>query len=159
MTWGWSVVVAAANASTHRRAATRAPRVVIADRYVLDSIVHLRYRYAAARRFAFQRAVVRVISPRPVAAFLLDVEPAVARRRKPEQYTTSDLTELRALYHDEARRLDVALVDADGEELEVAAELARVSWMALRGERRGGTIGRAGRRLGGGGRRGSSPRS
>lgn len=152
LTWGWSVVVATANAITHRRATAPAPRVVIADRYVLDSITHLRYRYAVARRFALQRAVLRTVSPRPVAAFLLDVQPAVARRRKPEQYTTADLTAMRALYHDEARRLDVVLVDADADEHEVAATLARITWVRLRGERRDETTGRASRRLGGGGR-------
>lgn len=159
LTYGWSLVVAAANAATHRRTSVPHPRVVLCDRYVLDSTVHLRHRYTAARWFGLQRLVLRAVSPRPVAAFLLDVEPAVARQRKPEQYTTADLTELRRLYHEEARRLGVTVVDANAGELDVAATIARISWMRLRGERVGGRSGRAGRRAGGGARPGSRPTS
>jgi len=131
LTWGWSIVVVAANAVAHRRATAQHPRVVVCDRYVLDSMAHARYGYPNARRFGVQRALLRAVSPRPAAAFLLDVEPEVARRRKPEQYTTSDLTKLRRLYHDEASRLDVVVVDAAADELDVAASLARTAWLRL----------------------------
>ncbi|MEA3056186.1 MAG: hypothetical protein QOD30_1618 [Actinomycetota bacterium] len=131
LTWGWSIVVVAANAIAHRRATAQPPRVVVCDRYVLDSMAHVRYGYPAARVFGVQRALLRAVSPRPAAAFLLDVAPEEARRRKPEQYTTSDLTKLRRLYHDEARRLEVVVVDAAADELDVAASVARAAWLRL----------------------------
>ena len=132
LSWGWSGVVALANARTHRRAARSRPgAVLICDRYVLDSAAHLRYRYPAARRPGFQRWLLRRFSPAPAAAFFLDVSPAAARSRKPEQYTTRDLTRLRDLYVDESRRWDVMVVDGQRPEADLAAALAESAWRAL----------------------------
>ncbi len=132
LSWGWGCVVALANAHTHRRTARAHPgAVLICDRYVLDSAAHLRYRYPSMGRPAVQRWLVRRLSPSPLAAFFLDVSPAAARARKPEQYTTSDLTRLRNLYVDECGRLKVTVVDGERPESEVAAALAEQAWRAL----------------------------
>ncbi|MBD8869502.1 hypothetical protein [Nocardioides donggukensis] len=140
LSWGWGCVVALANARTHRRAArARSGTVLICDRYVLDSSAHLRYRYPAIGRPGFPRWLVRRLSPAPRAAFLLDVSPASARARKPEQYTTRDLTRLRDLYVEESGRLGVTVVDGERPESEVAAALAEQAWRTLR---RPGRLGR-----------------
>ncbi len=132
LSWGWGCVVAIANARTHRRSARAHPgAVLICDRYVLDSAAHLRYRYPAAGRPSLQQWLIRRLSPVPRAAFFLDVSPAAARTRKPEQYTTSDLTRLRSLYVDECAALKVTVVDGERPESEVAATLAEQAWRAL----------------------------
>lgn len=136
LTWGWTMVVAWANAGSHRRVVRgSASAVVICDRYVLDSTAHLRYRYGPQRRFRAQAAIIRLLSPRPVGAYLLDVSPVTARTRKPEQYTTADLKRLQWLYHEEAARLGVLRVDVERAELDVAGELARAAWLSLRSAR------------------------
>ena len=140
LSWGWGCVVALANARTHRRSARARPgAVLICDRYVLDSAAHLRYRYPAIGRPAVQRWLVRRLSPVPQAAFFLDVSPASARARKPEQYTTRDLAQLRNLYIEESTRLRVTVVDGERPESEVAAALGELAWRALR---RPGRLGR-----------------
>ena len=132
LTWGWSCVVALANARTHRRSArARRGTVMICDRYVLDSAAHLRYRYPAAGSPVLQRWLLARLSPAPRAAFFLDVSPAAARARKPEQYTTRDLTRLRRLYVEESSRLAVTVLDGQRPESEVAAAIAEQTWRAL----------------------------
>ncbi len=132
LTWCWTCVVALANARTHRRTvAGNAGSVVICDRYVLDTAAHLRHRYGAQRRFRAQRALNRWFSPRPAVAVFLDVPPAEARRRKPEQYTTRDLEQLRELYLEETAAAGVTVVDAAREELVVAADVAERVWRRL----------------------------
>ena len=131
---GWTFVVAVANSSTHRRtvrAHLRAGRVVICDRYVLDSRVHLRYRYGTGQRFRVQAFLIRWLSPRPIRSYLLDVAPETARTRKPEQYTVRDLQRLRSLYLEESTRLGTRRIDAECELDETCAELAEDAWKAL----------------------------
>jgi hypothetical protein len=48
---------------------------VICDRYDLDLKVPLRHRYGEGFGFAFQLALVRILTPRPLRAYLLDVAP------------------------------------------------------------------------------------
>ena len=140
LSWGWSCVVALANGRTHRRSArARRGTVMICDRYVLDSAAHLRYRYPAAGSPVLQRWLLARLSPAPFAAFFLDVSPSAARSRKPEQYTTRDLTRLRRLYVEEGARLAVTVLDGERPESEVAAALAEQTWRALR---RPGRLGR-----------------
>ncbi len=132
LTTCWTFALALANATTHRREVRRrGTRIVICDRYVLDSMAHLRYRYGYERSFRRQGAVVRLLSPRPVAAFLIDVSPATARARKPEQYTTADLTRLRECYLDAAARLPVTVVDGERPMEAVAAQIASETWLRL----------------------------
>jgi len=134
LTWGWTLVVAWANGLTHRKTVrehVRAGRVVICDRYVLDSLTHLRYRYGPARRFLLQGWIIRMLSPKPACAFLLDVSPETARARKPEQYTTDELRLLQSIYREEATRLKVVSVNPEGSLEGVAAEIARATCESL----------------------------
>ena len=137
LTWLWTLLVAWTNGRTHRRvAAVPAGRVVICDRYTLDSLAHLRYRYGPDRRFRVQGLLLRALSPRPRCAVFLDVSPATARARKPEQYTTADLVRLQRLYREEAARHDVLTVDPEQPLEQVAAQIAAETWLRLDGRRR-----------------------
>lgn len=130
----WTAVVAAANGWTQRRttaAALGAGRVVVRDRYVLDSVVQLHSVYGRDRDVSAQARLVEMLSPAPLAAFFLDVAPDVAYRRKPEEYTVEELAAHRRLYLREAERLDVIRVDAARPPAELAAELARSVWHLL----------------------------
>jgi hypothetical protein len=52
--------------------------VAALHRYDLDLKVPLRYRYGEGLGFAFQLALVRMLTPRPPRAYLLDVAPQTA---------------------------------------------------------------------------------
>ncbi|MEJ7786490.1 MAG: hypothetical protein WKF96_16935 [Solirubrobacteraceae bacterium] len=111
----WSTALALVNAMSYRRSARGASvggRVVIYDRYVLDSIVHLRFAYAPDARLPLQEALIRRIAPTPRCAFLLDAPPEVAHARKPDW--SLDQTRVQAqLYRREHARLGVRRLDAE----------------------------------------------
>lgn len=127
----WATTVALSNVLTHRRIASGLGSVVVCDRYVLDSVVNLRARYGADKRFGFQGGLVRALSPRPVLAFLLRVPPHVAHERRRDEHTIEELERLAALYDEETQRVLVHVVDAARPVDEICAELARDSWLAL----------------------------
>jgi thymidylate kinase len=109
----WSTVTTLASALVLRRAAhgtlTRG-RIVIYDRYVLDTVVDLRFRYAPEARLRFQEALIRALTPTPRRAYLVDVSPEVAHHRKPDW--SLDQTRVRAgLYRREHAALGVRPVD------------------------------------------------
>jgi thymidylate kinase len=127
----WTAVVATANGSTQRRttlAQLRAGRVVVRDRYVLDSVVQLHSVYGADRDVSAQARIIERMSPRPLAAYYLQLPADEAYRRKPEEYTVADLTGHAELYEREADRLGVVRVDALRSRADVAAELAGAVW-------------------------------
>ena len=129
----WTVVVAVTNALTQRRATRahlRAGRVVVCDRYVLDSAVHLRWLYGADRKFRFQTALVRWLSPKPVRSFFLDIDPEVAYARKPD-FALDELTDQAALYRRLHPEFDARRIDGTAEKSEICAEIAREVWLAL----------------------------
>ncbi|HKO27315.1 MAG TPA: hypothetical protein VJU80_07640, partial [Solirubrobacteraceae bacterium] len=124
---GWATVTTVANATAFRRAArgTRVRgRIVIFDRYVLDTVVDLRFRYAPQGRLRFQEALVRGLSPRADRAYLLDLSPEVAHRRKPDW--SLDQTRLRAGLYDRAHtELGVHRLDASGSAEIISQEVLR----------------------------------
>ena len=124
----WVAYVALANAFTHRRLARRSD-VVVFDRYVLDSIVRMRYLWGD--RFALATWLVRRVSPRPSIAFLLDVPAAKAHDRKPEQWTEAELARFRELYLEEAERLGVTVLDGTLPQEELSARIAEEAWQLL----------------------------
>lgn len=131
ITHGWTTVVAITNAGTHRRAVKehlRAGRVVICDRYVLDSAAHMRYRYGPTRRFRVQRWIVRILSPRPLLRYLLRVPPEVALERKREQYDLDQLTQLADLYDQESAVLGVSVLDGTRPTEEIFRRIAQEVW-------------------------------
>lgn len=137
LTWAWALVIALGNGIDHRRAVRRhAGRIVICDRYVLDTLVHLHFRYGDDLPLWLHRRIVRWLSPRPAAAFFLDVPAEVARARKPEQYLTSELVVIRERYHRHAPEAGAVVLDGTRPVEEVAAEIARRSWQATSGRSR-----------------------
>jgi thymidylate kinase len=130
---GWVTFVAAMNAWWQLRAVRPhllRGRIVVCDRYMLDSLVHMRYRYGAQRRYRLQLAILRLMAPRPLRSYLLDVSPETARSRNRE-YTPAQI-ELRArLYHEEYERLAVELLDGERSRDDLSAQIAFEAWCAL----------------------------
>ncbi len=131
---GWATVVAIANALHQRSIVTRHAaegRVVIFDRYTLDSIVRLRYLYGDRERFAFQSFLIRAVSPRPLRSFLLEVAPETALGRKEDRWSLDDLRRQSELYREEADRLGVPRLDGERPREALCAEIALEVWRAL----------------------------
>jgi thymidylate kinase len=105
-------------------------RIVVCDRYMLDSLVHMRYRYGAQRRYRLQLAIIRMMAPQPLRSYLLDVSPETARARNRE-YTPAQ-NELRArLYREEYERLGVKLLDGERSREDLSTQIAFEVWSAL----------------------------
>jgi thymidylate kinase len=123
----WSTVVTLESATSCRRAArgTRiGGRIVIFDRYLLDTIVHLRFSYAPRGRLPLQETIARVLMPAPRCAFLLDASPKTAHARKPDW--SLEQTSVRAdLYRREYRRMGVQRLDAEQPANELASQIGR----------------------------------
>lgn len=122
----WSTIIALVNAASYRRCArgTLADgRIVIFDRYVLDTIVDLRFSYRPEGRLLVQEALVRLLAPTPRRTFLLDASPETAHSRKPDWNLAQ--TRVRAnLYEREHRRHRVRRLDAERPTHELAAQIA-----------------------------------
>jgi thymidylate kinase len=129
-TGAWVMVHALANAWSQRRLTRphlRRGRIVICDRYTLDSIVALRLRYGAQRRFRLQRTLIAALSPRPARAYFLDVEPETAFARKGDG-SVEWLAAHRPLYLEEHEALGVRRLDGERPREELCAEIARDVW-------------------------------
>ncbi len=89
-------------------------RVVVADRYVYDTAVEVELSLPAGDRVGrlLNRLMVRLV-PRPHRAFVLDVAPAVARGRKPDEPWHRDLEAEAGLYRKLASGQGLPLVPAD----------------------------------------------
>jgi thymidylate kinase len=131
ITQGWVTIVALIQALQHRRAVVRhfgTGRLVIFDRYVLDSAAQLRYFYGAQHRFEFQKRLVRLVSPSPKLSFLLDVPPETVAVRKPLQYSFEELCLQAGLYQDELLRSRVVRLDGERPQAELTDEIAEAIW-------------------------------
>ncbi len=130
----WSTVTTLANALAFRRAARgirRDGRIVIYDRYVLDTIVELRFRYSPEGRMPLQEALVKLLVPSAHRAYLLDVPPEVAHERKPDWSLVQ--TRLRAdLYRSAHEELGVVRLDAARPIRELSHEILHDVLMSLR---------------------------
>lgn len=134
VTHAWAAIVALANGWSQRRATRRhlrRGRVVACDRYTLDSAVHLRYRYGERRHFRVQGLLVRLLSPRPLRAYFLEVPPETALARKAEQYDLAQLALQARLYGEEHERVGARRLDGERPAEELCAEIARDVWLAL----------------------------
>lgn len=130
----WSTAGSVANGIAHLRAAAAAAargKVVIFDRYVLDTIVHLRFTYGGAPHPTQERLVL-ALSPTPVAAYLLELAPDAAHARK-QDWDLEFLEAQATLYRSQAERLGVRRLDATRPRDELAAEIAREVWLRLSG--------------------------
>jgi thymidylate kinase len=111
VTWVWTLVLVADNVRSHRRAVREAGTdVVVCDRYVLDSVASLRHKYGD-RPYRLHVLLLRRLSPPPWAAWYLEVSPAVARARKPEQFDVGQLDALADCYRTASVELGVDRLD------------------------------------------------
>ena len=131
----WVVVVAVVHALSQRRSLAphlRAGRVVVRDRYVLDATVQLEDVYGGGRGAGLPGRLLRLICPKPAAAFWLDVDPRLAYERKPEEYSAEELAGHRRHYETLHGRLGLERVDGSRDAEQVGGDLARRAWQRLR---------------------------
>ena len=130
----WTTTVALVNALSQRRTTRyhlKRGRIVIRDRYTLDSVVHLRYRYGEQDNFRFQAKLIDMLSTRPLRAYLLAVPAEVALARKPEQYNLDQLRRLAGLYDELYRSLGVQRLGADRPTKELCEQIGMEVWRSL----------------------------
>ncbi len=130
----WAAVVAGIHAWGLRRTLRphlRQGRVVVRDRYVLDSAVQLRQIYGHRQGVGFATWLVRRIAPPALVGFWLDVPGEVAYRRKPEQFTVERLAARQPLYEAELDTLGVIRIDGTRPREEICAEIAWETWRRL----------------------------
>ena len=135
LTHVWASLVAVASAAYYRYTALRSwgsGRVILFDRYALDTVAQLRFFYGEEHAFAVQRRLVRAICPKPMFAVLLEIPGAVALARKPEQYDLSQLEAQARLLHEESTRLGVHAIAGTRPTEEICEEVARNVWSGLR---------------------------
>jgi thymidylate kinase len=139
LTWLWALFVVADHLVEQRRSVRhhlRAGRLVVCDRWTLDSLVHVRYRYGATTSLALHEALLRVLSPRADLAFLLAVPGEVAHTRKPDQYSRTQLDKHAHLYDQLARAQEVTTVDGTLTEDAIASTLGVEAWRVVVSNRR-----------------------
>jgi thymidylate kinase len=130
----WATVVAFANALSQLRTIarhTRHGRIVVYDRYALDSTVQLHFRYGAEARFSLQRNLITLMTPKPLAAFFLDIPPESSLDRKEDRWTLADLETQARLYREEYEREGTVRVDGLRPRDAIAAEIGEAVWQAL----------------------------
>jgi thymidylate kinase len=131
LTHVWATFVAVANTTTLWRSASRhilAGRIVIHDRYTLDSIVRLQTLYGEGRRLRFQCWIVRRLSPRPLYSFFLDVAPETAIERKQDRWTVEQLRLQAELYRRHSDDVGASRIDGERPREEICAEIAKKVW-------------------------------
>ncbi len=130
----WSAVVTLANGLAQLGTIarhTRHGRIVVYDRYALDSTVQLRFRYGSDRSFGLQRRLIDLLAPKPIAAFYLDIPPEVSLTRKDDRWTVDDLSAQADLYREEYAGRGVTRLDGLRPADELAAEIGEAVWRSL----------------------------
>jgi len=130
----WSAVVTFANGLAQLQTIARHSRhgrVVIYDRYALDSAVQLRFRYGTNGKFSLQRWLIGLLAPKPVASFYLDIPAETSIARKDDRWTLADLEAQTRLYREEVARNGALLLDGLRPRNELAAEIGEAVWRAL----------------------------
>lgn len=129
----WLMVMALTNVYTTRKVVLRAfgrGRVIIFDRYTLDSAVRLRHWYGDSLVARLAIGLTKLLAKRPVRAFFLDVPARIAFDRKPE-WEMSDFASRALLYDEEYARLGVYRLDGTRPKDALSAEIAAEVWSAL----------------------------
>jgi thymidylate kinase len=130
----WSAIVTLANGLTQLGTIVRHSRhgrVVVYDRYALDSAVQLRFRYGTDSRFALHRRLIGLLAPKPVASFYLDIPAETSLARKDDRWTLADLEQQAELYREEVGRNGTVRLDGLRPRDEIASEIAEAVWRAL----------------------------
>jgi thymidylate kinase len=109
-------------------------RIVICDRYTLDSWVYLLYKFGDRHPYAFQLAILRALTPSPRLAYFLDVPGGVASARKSD-FPTERNVRRAELYRERLDELGVRSLDGTRPREELCAEIAAEVWMHLSGTR------------------------
>jgi thymidylate kinase len=99
-------------------------------RSALDLAVRMEVLYRS--NVQMQRRLVRLAAPRPDLAFLLDIPPEVSLGRKEDIWSPSQLVEQATLYRELAPSFGVRRLDGQRSPDQIAAEIAREAWLALR---------------------------
>jgi thymidylate kinase len=133
LTFGWSMAITLQFAYRLARATwpqLARGRVVICDRYTLDSWVYLLYKFGDHRSYALHLAILRSVSPRPRLSYFLDVPGAVASTRKGD--FLPERNERRAsLYRSKGVEVGVHRIDGEQSPDRVAAQIAEEVWRTL----------------------------
>lgn len=135
VTFLWSHLVAVANGRAHRRAVLkelRRGRVVVCDRYVLDSHVHLRRKYPTLRSVRTQVGLIRLLSPKPLRSYLLHIDAEESTRRKQDVYSKEQLQRHAELYLETYQLYGTRLIDGTKDPHEIAASIASDVWAGLK---------------------------
>jgi thymidylate kinase len=130
----WSTMVCLASAGHYRMVTLRhagSGRLIVFDRYALDTTAQLRFFYGSEHRFVVQRALIRSLCPTPLGAWLLDVPGEVALARKPEQYDLPQLKQQEDLLRQEAARLGVTRLDGTRPMPELTQHIATQIWARI----------------------------
>lgn len=129
--WAFSVVFAGDLVWPYvvlTRRALISGNVVICDRYVGDAMVdYALFTGTDAARPPLALKILRALAPRPQIAAVLDVEPAEALRRKPEEGATTYLEMSRRMFLDLARTYHMSVTDAGAGADQVQRQLARAA--------------------------------
>jgi thymidylate kinase len=100
--------------------------VVVCDRYIGDAMVdYALFTATDAARPPLALRILRALAPRPQVAAVLDVEPAEALRRKPEEGSTTYLEMSRRMFLDLAQAHHMSIMDAGSSADDVQRQLAR----------------------------------
>lgn len=118
--WVWILLVSLVAARTQRRRThpRRNGRHVVCDRWTVDALVDLELRYGPHRVAA---TAIKLLSPRPDLAVVLEVDADVAATRKPDDKSPGTLRDMQSTYAVRARDLSLICLDASLPEHEVAA--------------------------------------
>ena len=102
--------------------------VVICDRYVHDALVdYALFTGTDPARPPFAMKVLGALAPRPQVAVVLDVEPAEALRRKPEEGATSHLEAARGMFLALAKARHMTVMEAGAPAEEIQRSIARAT--------------------------------
>jgi hypothetical protein len=129
----WATIVTLVNILALRRKVLRSlgsRRVIIFDRYTLDSAVKLRHWYGDTWATQLLTGAIHHTTTRPLRAYFLDVAPQVAFDRKHE-WDLDDLTCRAVLYHEEYAGLGVRRLDGTRTVTDLNAEIAAEVWQSL----------------------------
>jgi thymidylate kinase len=133
LTFAWSTAISVQFAYRLARAIwpqLARGRVVVCDRYLLDSWVYLLYKFGDHRRYRFQLAILRALSPKPRHAFFLDVPGAVASARKGD-FLPERNARRAELYRARLAERGVRTLDGTQPPDELSAEIATEVWRSL----------------------------
>jgi thymidylate kinase len=128
-----ATVAAFLSAIALRRTVAQSPgSILILDRYRLDTTVKLQYWYPDVSKELLV-SIVRRLTPAPTVEVFLAVSPDVAYARKPEQWTTSQLSRQARLYEVVAARAPAVILNGEGDRDELARHIREVVQVALHG--------------------------